>query len=57
MTQAAVSCSELSPDEKLSWLRLIRTENVGPITFYKLVDYYGSATKALEALPDLSKKG
>ena len=57
MTQAAVSCSELSPDEKLNWLRLIRTENVGPITFYKLVDYYGSATKALEALPDLSKKG
>jgi DNA processing protein len=57
MTQAAFSCSELSPSEKLNWLRLIRTENIGPITFYKLVDYYGSATKALDALPDLSKKG
>jgi DNA processing protein len=43
--------------EKLDWLRLSRTENVGPITFYRLVDYYGSAAKALEALPELAKKG
>ena len=43
--------------EKLNWLRLIRTENVGPITFYKLLERYGSATKALEALPELSKQG
>jgi len=43
--------------EKISWLRLIRTENVGPITFYKLVEHYGSAEEALNALPELSKKG
>ncbi len=44
-------------NEKLNWLRLSRTENVGPITFYKLIDRYGSAAAALEALPDLAKKG
>lgn len=47
----------LSLSEKLNWLRLSRTENVGPITFYRLVDYYGSASEALAALPELSKKG
>ncbi|MFK7839589.1 MAG: DNA-processing protein DprA [Bdellovibrionales bacterium] len=46
------------PDlEKLNWLRLFRTENVGPITFYKLIDRYGSAGQALEALPELAAKG
>lgn len=38
-------------------LRLIRTENIGPITFYKLIKQFGSAKNALEALPELSKKG
>lgn len=47
----------LSLSDKLDWLRLIRTDNVGPITFYKLVEYYGSATEALNALPELAKKG
>ncbi len=57
MTQASLLTPSMCEAEKLNWLRLIRTDNVGPITFYKLVDYYGSATKALEALPELSKKG
>lgn len=47
----------LSENEKLDWLRLSRTENVGPITFYRLVERYGSAGEALEALPELSKRG
>lgn len=41
----------------ISWLRLIRTENVGPVTFHQLLETYGSADKALEALPDLAAKG
>ena len=46
------------PDaEKLNWLRLFRTENVGPITFYKLVERYGSAGEALDALPELAARG
>lgn len=47
----------LSEGEKLDWLRLARTENIGPITFYRLIERYGSARKALEALPELSKRG
>ncbi len=49
--------TNLSIQEKLNWLRLIRTQNVGPITFYNLLEYYGSASEALSALPDLAKKG
>ncbi len=46
-----------SDAEKLNWLRLSRTQNIGPVTFYKLLEIYGTATKALDALPELSKKG
>lgn len=42
--------------ELLSWLRLIRTESVGPVTFYKLLDRFGSAGDAIDNLPDLSKQ-
>ncbi len=47
----------LSDQERIDWLRLIRSENVGPITFYQLINRYGSAANALEALPALSRKG
>ncbi len=47
----------LPEKEKLDWLRLARAENVGPITFNRLLEYYGSADKALEALPELARKG
>ncbi len=47
----------LSDQERIDWLRLIRSENVGPITFYQLLERYGSAGKALQALPDLCRKG
>ena len=47
----------LDPKEKLAWLRLFRTENIGPITFYRLLDRFGSAARAIDALPDLAKRG
>ncbi|HIJ43278.1 MAG: DNA-processing protein DprA [Rhodospirillales bacterium] len=47
----------LSADEKLAWLRLIRTENVGPITFYRLLDHFGCAAAALAALPEIAQRG
>jgi len=37
--------------DKLDWLRLIRSEGVGPRTFYKLIGRFGDARTALEALP------
>lgn len=46
-----------SDQHKLDWLRLSRTENVGPVTFYKLIETYGSAADALDALPELAKRG
>lgn len=47
----------LSNAEKVARLRLIRTENVGPVTFRQLISRYYSAQQALEALPELSKRG
>lgn len=47
----------LSPQQRTDWLRLIRTENVGPATFRRLLNRFGSAAIALEALPRLSQKG
>ncbi|OEJ66794.1 DNA-processing protein DprA [Magnetovibrio blakemorei] len=44
-------------NEALDWLRLIRSQNVGPMTFYKLLERFGSAKAALDALPDLAKRG
>lgn len=43
----------LSDRQRLHWLRLIRTPNVGPATFRDLVNRYGSAEAALEILPEL----
>ncbi len=52
-----VADSSLSMQEKRDRLRLIRSENVGPITYHRLVERYGGARQALEALPDLSRRG
>ena len=48
---------ELSKSEKLDWLRLIRSENVGPITFRRLIERFSSAKTALTAIPDLARNG
>jgi len=47
----------LSATERLQRLRLIRSENVGPIPYYGLVERFGSAAAALAALPELSRRG
>ena len=47
----------LSDGERLAWLRLIRSENIGPSTFRELLDHTGSAERALDLLPELSKRG
>jgi DNA processing protein len=52
-----VSGLPLSAAERLDRLRLIRTDNVGPITFVQLLRRFGSAGAALDALPQLSRKG
>lgn len=46
----------LSDRERVDWLRLSRTPRIGPVTFAQLVARFGTATNALDALPDLSTK-
>lgn len=43
--------------EQIARLRLIRSANVGPITFRQLLDRFGSGRAALDALPDLARRG
>lgn len=47
----------LDPDQRRDWLRLIKSENVGPATFRLLINRYGGAAQALDALPELSRRG
>lgn len=47
----------LSDAQRLAWLRLIRSDNVGPITFRDLVNHFGSASAALDAVPELARRG
>lgn len=47
----------LGDQQRFNWLRLIRSENIGPATFRDLLNHFGSAEKALEAAPALSERG
>jgi len=47
----------LTRQQRVAWLRLIRSENVGPATFRALVNEFGGAEAALDALPILSRRG
>jgi len=49
--------TNLSDAERRDWLCLIRSTNVGPGTFFRLLDRFGNAARALEALPDLARRG
>lgn len=46
-----------SDGRRLKWLQLSRSENVGPITFHRLLKRYGTPEKALEGLPNLASHG
>src|SRR6266478_988128 len=47
----------LTEEQRLDWLCLIRSDNVGPRTFRALVNHYGGARAALAALPGLARRG
>jgi DNA processing protein len=47
----------LSDEQRIDWLRLIRSDNVGPRTFRALVNHFGGARAALDALPALARRG
>ena len=47
----------LSDRERVQWLRLARTPNVGPVTFAQLIARFGSASAALAEVPRLARRG
>jgi DNA processing protein len=47
----------LTDEQRVDWLRLIRSPNVGPRTFRALINHFGGARAALQALPALAKRG
>ncbi|MGA7115566.1 MAG: DNA-processing protein DprA [Hyphomicrobium sp.] len=56
-TPAPLPVAKLDPEQRLACLRLIRSDNVGPVTFRELINHYGGAVQALDALPELAKRG
>lgn len=52
-----MSDKPISSTERHDRLRLIRTESIGPVTWHELMDHFGSAGDALEALPDFAGRG
>lgn len=57
MSGAPSASLRLTDRQRLNWLRLIRSENVGPVSFRTLINRYGSAEAALDALPELALRG
>ena len=48
--------NRLTEPQLVDWLRLIRSENIGPRTFRQLINRFGGAAEALEALPSLAAR-
>ncbi len=48
--------ARLTDAQRFDWLRLIRSENIGPRTFRALINQFGGAGAALEALPELIRR-
>src|SRR3546814_20187417 len=47
----------MTDGDKIARLRLIRSERIGPVTYFQLLNRFGSAEAALSALPDLARRG
>ena len=48
---------DLNEKDQINWLRLSRTKNIGPKTFFKLLKIFDSLELALENLSDFSRQG
>lgn len=56
MSPGSGASGRLTEAQLVDWLRLIRSENIGPRTFRQLINRYGGAGAALEALPGLAER-
>jgi DNA processing protein len=43
--------------DHIARLRLIRSDNIGPVTYFQLLARFGSAQAAIDAIPDLAARG
>ncbi|WP_299307419.1 DNA-processing protein DprA [uncultured Croceicoccus sp.] len=57
MTQAPGHGQTLPQAEAFARIRLLRSPNVGPVTYRQLMARFGTAQSALEAMPDLAARG
>jgi DNA processing protein len=57
MDKRTPGTTHLTDEQRIDWLRLIRSDRVGPHTFRSLINHFGSARAALERLPDLARRG
>jgi len=47
----------LSQEEAFARIRLLRSPNIGPVSYRQLLARFGTAEVAIEALPDLAQRG
>jgi DNA processing protein len=47
----------LSQQEAFARIRLLRSPNIGPVSYRQLITRFGTAAAALDALPDLASRG
>jgi DNA processing protein len=57
MNSNTQNTTHLTDEQRIDWLRLIRSDNVGPRTFRSLINHFGSGRAALARLPDLARRG
>ena len=57
MSTGTADRETISHDEAFARIRLLRSPNVGPVSFAQLMRRFGDAMSALEALPDLAARG
>ncbi len=47
----------IAQDEAFARIRLLRSPNVGPVSYAQLIGRFGNGVAALQALPDLARRG
>ena len=47
----------MASEDQIARLRLIRSDNIGPVTYFQLLARFGSAQAAIDAIPDLAARG
>ena len=47
----------MASEDQIARLRLIRSDNIGPVTYFQLLARFGSAAAAVDAIPDLAARG